>query len=70
MKRIEEPEGWVNIGTPKCLTNGLECYFTYFIGNWYQVWKLNLATGENTWKSRGDFTVLRVYGYDENNDKL
>lgn len=68
--RIEEPDGWVDISTPKCLKSGLNCIFAYFIDNWYQVWNLNLETGVNSWKSRGEFTVLNVYGYDEVNDKL
>ncbi|KAM7351517.1 venom dipeptidyl peptidase 4 isoform 1-T2 [Cochliomyia hominivorax] len=70
VKRIEEPKGWITIGTPKCLKNSENCLFTYWIGNWYQVWNLDLKTGENIWSSLGDFTVLRVYGYDEVNDKL
>ncbi|XP_064553901.1 venom dipeptidyl peptidase 4 [Drosophila montana] len=70
VKRIEEPDGWVAMSTPKCLANGLNCIFAYFIDNWYQVWNLNLQTGFNSWKSRGEFTVLNVYGYDEANDKL
>ncbi|KAL7739498.1 hypothetical protein ACLKA6_003943 [Drosophila palustris] len=68
--RIEEPNGWVPMSTPKCFNNGLNCIFVYFIDNWSQVWNLNLQTGVNTWKSRGKFTVLNVYGYDEANDKL
>ncbi|KAH8375717.1 hypothetical protein KR093_002693, partial [Drosophila rubida] len=68
--RIEEPKGWVALSTPKCINNGLNCLFTYFIDNWYQVWNLNLQTGVNSWKSRGKFTVLNIYGYDEVNDKL
>lgn len=68
--RIEEPQGWVQASTPKCLSSGENCIFPYFIGNWYQVWNLDLQTGENIWKSRGNFTVLNVYGYDEANDKL
>lgn len=68
--RIEEPDGWVAMSTPKCLKNGQNCIFAYFIDNWYQVWNLNLETGLNSWKSRGEFTVLNVYGYDEVNDKL
>ncbi|TDG40174.1 hypothetical protein AWZ03_013402, partial [Drosophila navojoa] len=68
--RIEEPDGWVAMSTPKCLKNGQSCIFAYFIDNWYQVWNLNLEAGVNSWKSRGEFTVLNVYGYDEVNDKL
>ncbi|XP_034099729.1 venom dipeptidyl peptidase 4 [Drosophila nasuta] len=68
--RIEEPNGWVTISTPKCINDGLNCLFSYFIDNWYQVWNLNLQTGVNSWKSRGNFTVLNIYGYDEINDKL
>ncbi|EDW02855.1 venom dipeptidyl peptidase 4 [Drosophila grimshawi] len=70
VKRIEEPDGWVAMSTPKCLKDGLNCIFVYFINNWYQVWNLDLLTGENIWKSRGRFTVLNIYGYDEVNDKL
>ncbi|EDW28273.1 GL19035 [Drosophila persimilis] len=68
--RLEEPQGWVDISTPKCLGSGQSCIFAYYIGNWYQVWNLNLETGVNSWQSRGNFTVLNVYGYDEVNDKL
>ncbi|XP_017099307.2 venom dipeptidyl peptidase 4 isoform X1 [Drosophila bipectinata] len=70
VKRLEEPQGWVDISTPKCLSTGKSCIFTYFIDNWQQVWNLDLATGVNSWQSRGNFTVLSVYGYDEVRDKL
>lgn len=68
--RIEEPNGWVLASTPKCLSSGSHCIFPYFIDNWYQVWNLNLLTGENFWKKRGNFTVLNVYGYDEAKEVL
>ncbi|SPP86052.1 blast:Venom dipeptidyl peptidase 4 [Drosophila guanche] len=70
VKRLEEPHGWVDISTPKCLGSGQSCIFAYYIDNWYQVWNLNLETGVNSWQARGNFTVLNVYGYDEVNDKL
>ncbi|KAH8281801.1 hypothetical protein KR054_003008 [Drosophila jambulina] len=70
VKRLEEPSGWVAISTPQCLSTGKSCIFTYFIDNWPQVWNLNLETGVNSWQSRGNFTVLNVYGYDEARDKL
>ena len=68
VKRLEEPEGWIAIGTPMCMKTKQNCIFTYWIGNWYQVWNLNLETGQNEWQSRGNFTTLKVYGYDEIND--
>ncbi|KAI8123404.1 hypothetical protein FF38_13690 [Lucilia cuprina] len=70
VKRIEEPKGWVAIGNPICLKKSENCLFSYFIDNWYQVWNLDLKTEENIWRSLGEFTVLRIYGYDEENDKL
>jgi len=70
VKRLEEPLGWVDISTPKCLSTGKNCIFGYYIDNWYQVWNLDLETGLNSWQSRGNFTVLSVYGYDEARDKL
>lgn len=70
VKRLEEPHGWVDISTPKCLSTGKSCIFGYFIDNWHQVWNLDLETGLNSWQSRGNFTVLSVYGYDEARDKL
>ncbi|XP_037960326.1 venom dipeptidyl peptidase 4 [Teleopsis dalmanni] len=70
VKRIEEPNGWISMSTPRCLESGNNCLFANWIGNWYQVWNLDLQTGENVWKSRGNFTVLHVYGYDEKNDIL
>ncbi|XP_017063017.2 venom dipeptidyl peptidase 4 [Drosophila eugracilis] len=70
VKRLEEPRGWVDISTPKCLSSGKSCIFSYFIDNWQQVWNLDLETGLNSWQSRGNFTVLTVYGYDEARDKL
>uniref|UniRef100_A0A1L8EG47 Venom dipeptidyl peptidase 4 n=1 Tax=Haematobia irritans TaxID=7368 RepID=A0A1L8EG47_HAEIR len=70
VKRIEEPKGWVSMGNPQCLKQSDSCMFTYWIDNWYQVWKLNLATGDNLAAKRGNFTVLRLYGYDEVNDKV
>ncbi|XP_043064670.1 venom dipeptidyl peptidase 4-like isoform X2 [Drosophila ficusphila] len=70
VKRLEEPLGWVDISTPKCLSTGKSCIFGYFIDNWQQVWNLDLETGVNSWQSRGNFTVLTVYGYDEARDKL
>ncbi|ALC39730.1 CG11034 [Drosophila busckii] len=70
IKRLDEPHGWINIDTPKCLSNGINCIFTYWIDDWLQVWNLNLLTGENIWKRRGRFTVLNIYGYDEVNDRL
>ncbi|KAI8038181.1 venom dipeptidyl peptidase 4 [Drosophila gunungcola] len=70
VKRLEEPLGWVDISTPKCLSTGKSCIFRYFIDNWHQVWNLDLETGLNSWQSRGNFTVLAVYGYDEARDKL
>ena len=70
VKRLEEPEGWISMDTPKCLKKGTNCIFTYWIGNWYQVWNLNLKSGENIWKSRGNFTVRKIYGYDELQNKL
>nr|NP_001285638.1 uncharacterized protein Dmel_CG11034, isoform C [Drosophila melanogaster]NP_608961.2 uncharacterized protein Dmel_CG11034, isoform B [Drosophila melanogaster]AAF52291.2 uncharacterized protein Dmel_CG11034, isoform B [Drosophila melanogaster]AHN54153.1 uncharacterized protein Dmel_CG11034, isoform C [Drosophila melanogaster] len=70
VKRLEEPQGWVDISTPKCLSTGKSCIFGYFIDNWHQVWNLDLETGLNSWQSRGNFTVLSVYGYDEARDKL
>ncbi|KAH8269384.1 hypothetical protein KR018_010759 [Drosophila ironensis] len=70
VKRLEEPLGWVDISTPKCLASGKSCIFSYFIDNWKQVWNLDLNTGANIWASRGNFTVLTIYGYDEANDKL
>ncbi|XP_055852602.1 venom dipeptidyl peptidase 4 [Episyrphus balteatus] len=68
--RIEEPKGWISIGKPLCLKNGRNCLFTYWIGNWYQIWNLDLETGKNIWESRGDFTVTALYGYDEVNKNI
>ncbi|EDW76363.2 uncharacterized protein Dwil_GK14699 [Drosophila willistoni] len=68
--RLSEPNGWISLSTPTCLSTGTNCIFANYIGNWYQVWNLNLNTGVNSWQSRGNFTVLTVYGYDETNDKL
>ncbi|XP_030377512.1 venom dipeptidyl peptidase 4 [Scaptodrosophila lebanonensis] len=70
VKRLEEPDGWIGISTPKCLSNGLNCIFANWIDNWFQVWNLDLQTGQNIWQSRGNFTVINVYGYDEANQKL
>lgn len=70
VQRIEEPKGWVSMGSPQCLKESDSCMFTYWIDNWYQVWNLDLNSKQNVWKKRGNFTVLRVYGYDEVNDKL
>lgn len=70
VKRFEEPGGWISMGTPKCLQKSRNCIFTYWIDNWYQAWNLNLKSGENIWKSRGNFTVKRIYGYDEDRNKL
>lgn len=70
VQKLEEPEGWVTMGNPQCLKKSPNCLFTYWIDNWYQVWNLNLESGKNVWASRGNFTVLRIYGYDEENDKL
>ncbi|XP_065355936.1 venom dipeptidyl peptidase 4 [Calliphora vicina] len=70
VKRIEEPKGWVTIGNPICLKQSENCLFSYWIDNWYQVWNLDLKTGQNKWNSLGEFTVLKVYGYDESNDKI
>lgn len=70
VKRLEEPKGWITMGNPICLKNSENCLFTYWIDNWYQVWNLDLKTGENIWRSLGEFTVLKLYGYDETNDKL
>lgn len=70
VNRFNEPNGWVSLSTPKCFKNGQNCLFSHWIDNWYQVWNLNLQTGRNEWNSRGNFTVLDIYGYDEANDKL
>lgn len=53
-----------------CLKSGERCLFSHWIDNWYQVWNLNLQNGDNLWTSRGNFTVLNIYGYDEDKDKL
>ncbi|XP_055903478.1 venom dipeptidyl peptidase 4 [Eupeodes corollae] len=68
--RINEPKGWVTIGKPICFKNGQNCLFTNWIGNWYQIWNLDLKTGENIWAARGDFTVTALYGYDEANNNV
>jgi len=68
--RIDEPNGWITMGNPICLNSGKNCIFSYWIDEWYQVWNLDLNTGQNIWQSRGNFTVLQVYGYDELNNKL
>lgn len=46
------------------------CYFAYWIGNWYQAWNLDLDTKRNVWHSRGQFTILKIYGYDERLKRL
>lgn len=68
--RLNEPDGWISIGAPICLKNSPNCLFTNWIDNWYQIWNLSLSTGLNTAASRGDFTILRIYGYDEVNQNL
>lgn len=70
VKQLQEPKGWVTMGNPMCLQESNSCLFAYWIDNWYQVWNLDLQSGQNLWTKRGNFTVLRVYGYDETNKKL
>uniref|UniRef100_T1PEM9 Venom dipeptidyl peptidase 4 n=1 Tax=Musca domestica TaxID=7370 RepID=T1PEM9_MUSDO len=70
VKQLQEPNGWVTMGNPMCLQESNSCLFAYWIDNWYQVWNLDLQSGQNLWTKRGNFTVLRVYGYDETNKKL
>ncbi|XP_061402753.1 venom dipeptidyl peptidase 4 [Musca vetustissima] len=70
VQRLQEPQGWITMGSPQCLKQSDSCIFTYWIGNWVQVWNLDLKSRTNLWTKRGNFTVLRVYGYDEVNDKL
>ncbi|XP_012158257.1 venom dipeptidyl peptidase 4 [Ceratitis capitata] len=66
--RLQESDGWIMMSTPKC--ESTYCTFTYWIDDWLQVWRLDLATGKNLWETRGNFTVLNVYHYDETADEL
>ncbi|XP_053958788.1 venom dipeptidyl peptidase 4 [Anastrepha ludens] len=66
--RLNEPDGWIKMSTPKCESNN--CTFTYWIDDWAQVWNLNLETGKNQWQSRGNFTVVGAYFYDAATDDL
>uniref|UniRef100_A0A034W0Q2 Venom dipeptidyl peptidase 4 n=1 Tax=Bactrocera dorsalis TaxID=27457 RepID=A0A034W0Q2_BACDO len=66
--QLSEPSGWIMISTPVC--EATYCTFTNWIDDWQQVWKLDLATGKNQWQSRGNFTVLNAYYYDEAADEL
>lgn len=52
------------------MKNSLNCYFRYWIDNWYQAWNLDLKKSTNLWPSRGNFTVLQIYGYDEKAQRL
>ncbi|KAL9926868.1 venom dipeptidyl peptidase 4 [Glossina fuscipes] len=70
VKRLSEPAGWISMTNLLCLKSGERCLFSNWIDNWYQVWNLNLQNGDNLWTSRGNFTVLNIYGYDEDKDKL
>lgn len=65
--RFEEPNGWISLGTPKCKSGF--CFFTYWIGNWYQIWKLDLSTGKNVQESLGNkVTVNKFYGSNDRGD--
>lgn len=66
--QLYEPSGWIMISTPKC--EATYCTFTYWIDDWLQAWKLDLATGKNQWQTRGNFTVLNAYYYDDAADEL
>lgn len=65
--RFEEPKGWISLGAPNCKSG--YCFFTYWIGNWYQIWKLDLSSGKNVQESFGEsITVQRFYGSNNNGD--
>ncbi|XP_030377803.1 venom dipeptidyl peptidase 4-like [Scaptodrosophila lebanonensis] len=77
VKRLQELNGWVegvnsyDHGTNiEVVNSGRNCIFLYWIDDWYQIWNMDLETGKNIWQSRGNFTVLKIYGYDEKNDKI
>uniref|UniRef100_A0A6P4E9Z5 Venom dipeptidyl peptidase 4 n=1 Tax=Drosophila rhopaloa TaxID=1041015 RepID=A0A6P4E9Z5_DRORH len=53
VKRLEEPLGWVDLSTPKCLSPARVAIFGYFIDNYYQ------AT------QPGDPSVYHVFSNDE-----
>ncbi|XP_030370129.1 venom dipeptidyl peptidase 4-like [Scaptodrosophila lebanonensis] len=76
LRRFEEPSGWITalgfnpLLQPICTSNGKTCFFVYWSGNWEQIWRLDIETGQQIAYNMGNFSVLSIYGYDEANDKI
>ncbi|XP_067621227.1 venom dipeptidyl peptidase 4 [Eurosta solidaginis] len=68
LMRLQDTDGWNMMGAPQCVAS--YCIFSYWIDDWQQAWKLDLSTGKNQWLSRGNFTVIQVYFYDDAADAL
>lgn len=67
VSKFEEPNGWISLGAPSCKSGF--CLFTYWIGNWYQIWKLDLNSGKNIQESLGEnITVQKLYGSNDKGD--
>lgn len=65
--KFSEPNGWISLGAPNCKPSF--CHLTYWIGNWYQIWKLDLQTGKNVQESLGEkITVQKFYGTNDKGD--
>lgn len=60
MMRIEEPEGWIELDTPKCSTDGI-CYFINNNENWPSLTRVDINSKTHEVITH-DKHVLSYYG--------
>ncbi|XP_055640244.1 venom dipeptidyl peptidase 4 [Toxorhynchites rutilus septentrionalis] len=68
LARVNEPNGWYDLYTPRCTTTGDRCFFLGDNAGWRRIWQLD--GNAVTFKSPERFTVTGINGYDEVNKKI
>lgn len=60
---IEEPDGWIEINTPRCHSSGV-CYLINNKDNWPRLTSVNTATGAVETHTPDGVSVISIYGVD------
>lgn len=59
--RINEPNGWIELNTPKCDVNAV-CYFINNNNNWPALTRVDTVSRVVSQLSKADQNVLTFYG--------
>lgn len=59
--RIDEPDGWIELNTPKCYANAV-CYFINNFNKWPALTRVDTDSRVVSHLSKADQNVLTFYG--------